>query len=167
MKNYKKGIIDQNALYMHHWKIFVCCHVILFQFHEKYFVLQTKEGYNSQCNQVITYGEHFSKTYGINRKSILNKSDFYLVVGGLPQVTMHDILEEYIAELQYIAEYIAELQYEIKEMLKNYIKIEHYLTLEVLNSRIAKYDFGYYNDMNRPSPITEQKLSSNDNNLKQ
>ena len=67
---------------------------------------------------------------------------------------MHDILE-------------GVLQYEIKEMLKNYIKVEHYLTLEVLNSRIAKYDFGYYNDKNRPSPITEQKLSSNDNNLKQ
>ena len=67
---------------------------------------------------------------------------------------MHDILE-------------GVLQYEIKEMLKNYIKVEHYLTLEVLNSRISKYDFGYYNDKNRPSPITEQKLSSNDKNLKQ
>ena len=52
---------------------------------------------------------------------------------------MHDILEGI-------------LQYEIKKMLKNYIKVEHYLTLEVLNSWIAKYDFGYYNDKNRPSP---------------
>ena len=116
---------------MDHWKIFIYCHVILFQFHEKDFVLRTKESYNSQCNQVITYGEHFSKTYGINRKSILNESDFYHVVGGLPPDIMHDILE-------------GVLQYKIKEMLKNYIKVENYLTLEVLNSRIAKYDFGYY-----------------------
>ena len=59
------------------------------------------------------------------------------------------------------------LQYETKEMLKHYIKVECHLTLEILNDRIAKYDFGYYNDQNRPSPITEAKFSSNDNSLKQ
>ena len=57
--------------------------------------------------------------------------NFIIVVGGLPPDIMHDILE-------------GVLQYKIKEMLKNYIKVENYLTLEVLNSRIAKYDFGYY-----------------------
>jgi hypothetical protein len=67
---------------------------------------------------------------------------------------MHDILE-------------GVLQYETKEMLKHYIKVEHHLTLEILNDRITKYDFGYYNDKNRPSPITEAKFSSNDNSLKQ
>ena len=67
---------------------------------------------------------------------------------------MHDILE-------------GVLQYETKEMLKNFIKVEHYLTLKILNDRIAKYDFGYYNDTNKPSPITEAKFSSNDNSLKQ
>ena len=67
---------------------------------------------------------------------------------------MHDILE-------------GVLQYETKEMLKHYIKVERHLTLEILNDQIAKYDFGYYNDKNRPSPITEAKFSSNDNSLKQ
>ncbi|XP_028418114.1 uncharacterized protein LOC114543241 [Dendronephthya gigantea] len=124
------------------------------KFHEKDFVLRTKEDYKDQINQVETYGEHFSKTYGLNRRSILNESDYYHVIGGLPPDIMHDILE-------------GVLQYETKEMLKHYIKVERYLTLEILNDRIAKYDFGYYNDSNRPSPITEQKLSSNDNNLKQ
>lgn len=67
---------------------------------------------------------------------------------------MHDILE-------------GVLQYETKELLKNYIKEERYITLETLNDQIAKYDFGYYNDTNKPSPITEEKLSSHDNSLKQ
>ena len=67
---------------------------------------------------------------------------------------MHDILE-------------GVLQYETKEILKYYIKVERLLKLEILNDRIAKYDFGYYNDKNRPSPINEAKFSSNDNSLKQ
>ncbi|CAB4030340.1 Hypothetical predicted protein, partial [Paramuricea clavata] len=124
------------------------------KFHEKEFVLRTKESYNIQADQVQKYGEHFSKTYGINRKSILTESNYYHVVDGLPPDIMHDILE-------------GVLQYETKEMLKNFIKVEHYLTLKILNDRIAKYDFGYYNDTNKPSPITEAKFSSNDNSLKQ
>jgi hypothetical protein len=67
---------------------------------------------------------------------------------------MHDILE-------------GVLQYEMKELLKYYIKVRYLFTLEELNNRIAGYDFGYYNDKNRPSPIAEQKLSSTDNSLRQ
>ena len=55
----------------------------------------------------------------------------------------------------------------MKEMLKSFIKVDHYFTLEALNGIMAKYDYGYYNDKNKPSAITEQKLASNDNNLKQ
>jgi hypothetical protein len=116
--------------------------------------LHTKDGYNNHCNLVLAHGEHFSKAYGINRRSVLNDSRYYHVVGGLPPDVMHDILE-------------GVLQYEVKEMLKNYIKVEHYFTLEVLNNHISRYDFGYYNDKNKPSPISEQKFSSNDNSLKQ
>ena len=70
------------------------------------------------------------------------------------RAAMHDILE-------------GVLQYEMKEMLKDFIKAESLFTLQDLNCRLAKFDFGYYNDANKPSPITEQKLSSNNNNLKQ
>ena len=76
------------------------------------------------------------------------------MVGGLPTNAMHDILE-------------GVLHYEMNEMLKDFIKTEGFLTLDELNSRISKFDFGYYNDKNKPSPITEQKLSSNHNSLKQ
>ena len=117
-------------------------------------MLRTRDGYEQCCDQVLAFGEHFSKTYGINRRSILNKSRFFHVVGGLPTDAMHDILE-------------GVLHYEMKEMLKDFVKMHRLFTLEELNTRIAKFDFGYYNDKNKPSPITEQKLSSNDNSLKQ
>ena len=117
-------------------------------------MLRTRESHEKQCGEVQAYGEHFSKTYGINRKSILNDSWFYHVVGGLPADIMHDILE-------------GVLQYEAKEMLKRFIHVNSFFTLEELNNRIAAYDFGYYNDKNRPSPIIESKLSSTDNSLKQ
>jgi hypothetical protein len=102
----------------------------------------------------LAYGEHFSKTFGVNRISILDDSRFFSVIGGLPTDAIHDILE-------------GVLHYEMKEMLKDFIKAESLFTLQDLNCRLAKFDFGYYNDANKPSPITEQKLSSNDNNLKQ
>ena len=67
---------------------------------------------------------------------------------------MHDILE-------------GVLQYEVKEMLKVFIKVERYFTLDNLNDRISKYDFGYYNDKNKPTLITEAKFASKDNSLRQ
>ena len=41
------------------------------------------------------------------------------------------------------------------------------LYLGNVKNHISRYDFGYYNDKNKPSPISEQKFSSNDNSLKQ
>ena len=67
---------------------------------------------------------------------------------------MHDILEGI-------------LQYECKEMLKEFIFKEKYFTLEQLNERITNFDYGYFNDKNKPSPIARQTLKSDNNNLKQ
>ena len=116
--------------------------------------MRTRESHNNQCEQVRQHGEHFSKTYGINRSSILSQSLYYDVVDGLPPDAMHDILEGI-------------LQYETKEMLKAFIKVDRYFTLEWLNNRISKFDFGYHNDKNKPSLISEAKFSSADNSLKQ
>jgi hypothetical protein len=67
---------------------------------------------------------------------------------------MHDILE-------------GVLQYEVKKMLKVFIKVERYFTLDILSDSISKYDFGYYNDKNKPTLITEAKFASKDNSLRQ
>jgi hypothetical protein len=53
----------------------------------------------------------------------------------LPDDAMHDVLE-------------GVLQYECKEMLKEFILKEKYLTLEQLNDRMTQFDYGYFNDKN-------------------
>ena len=59
------------------------------------------------------------------------------------------------------------LQYECKEMLKVFINEESYFRLDELNERIRDFDYGYYNDKNKPSPISVKTLNSNTNSLKQ
>lgn len=67
---------------------------------------------------------------------------------------MHDILE-------------GVLQYECKEMLKLLIKQEKIFTLEQLNNRIQLFDYGYMNDSDKPSPIQQRTLDSDNNSLKE
>ncbi|XP_044173356.1 uncharacterized protein LOC122957349 [Acropora millepora] len=122
-------------------------------FHEDFFVLRTKDSYNEQCER-LDWGEHFRKTYGLNKPSILNKSRFFHVVGGLPADAMHDVLE-------------GVLQYGVKESIKVYINEQKLFTLDELNKRIAECDYGYHNDANRPAQITQKKLASADNGLRQ
>ncbi|XP_044171934.1 uncharacterized protein LOC122956333 [Acropora millepora] len=122
-------------------------------FHEDFFVLRTKDSYNEQCER-LDWGEHFRKTYGLNKPSILNKSRFFHVVGGLPADAMHDVLE-------------GVLQYGVKELIKVYINEQKLFTLDALNKRIAECDYGYHNDANRPAQITQKKLASADNGLRQ
>ncbi len=115
--------------------------------------MRTRDGYNDQCNR-LDQGDHYKKTYGLNKFSLLNTSRYYQVIGGLPPDVMHDILE-------------GVLQYVIKELLKVYIFEKKLFRLDDLNGRIAAFDFGYHNDTNKPAPIQAQKLTTNDNSLKQ
>lgn len=64
------------------------------------------------------------------------------MIDGLPGDVMHDLLE-------------GVLQYECKEMLKTFINEEKYLTLDQLNERIKRFDFGYYNDKNFTADIKQ------------
>ena len=67
---------------------------------------------------------------------------------------MHDVLE-------------GGLQYEAKLMLTRFVCEEKYLTLNKLNYRIENFSFGYVDVKNRPTPITQKTLLSDDNSLKQ
>ena len=98
--------------------------------------------------------QDLSKTYGVCRRSILCNSRYYHVADGLPGNAMHDVLEEV-------------LQYKCKEILKEFIFKEKYFTLEQLNERMTYFDYGYFNDKNKPSPISRQTLKSDNNNFKQ
>ncbi|XP_028416232.1 uncharacterized protein LOC114540154 [Dendronephthya gigantea] len=122
-------------------------------FHEADFTLRTRDGYEIHCRR-LQQSEHFSVTFGLNRRSELNNSRFYHVVGGLPADAMHDVLE-------------GTLQYHTKEILKYFILEKKAFSLDELNKRITSFDYGYHNDSNKPAPILRTKLTSDDNSLKQ
>lgn len=112
---------------------------------------QELHGHDRQCELVCR----------VCRKTILNKSRYYHVVDGLPGDAMHDVLE-------------GVLQYKVKEMLKVFIwelKVfiweQKYFSLKELNVRIKNFDYGYYNDNNKPSTIAQQTLKGDKNNVKQ
>lgn len=84
----------------------------------------------------------------------MNKSRFFHVVGGLPADAMHDVLE-------------GVLQYGVKELIKVYINEQKLFTLDELNKRIAECYYGYHKDANKPAQITQKKLASADNGLRQ
>lgn len=97
---------------------------------------------------------HYSKTYGINSRSVLNKSRYYHVVGGLPPDAMHDILE-------------GVLHYSVKETLKVMIFEKQFITIDELNKRISSFDYGYQNDSNKPAAIQRSRLLTDDHTIKQ
>ena len=52
-------------------------------------------------------------------------------------------------------------------MLKVFIWEQKYFSLEELNMRIKNFDYGYYNDNNKPSTIAQQTLKGDKNSVKQ
>jgi hypothetical protein len=123
------------------------------QFREILFHLRTKVGHDYQCD-IVEREPGSGIIYGINRRSSLCNSRYFHVIGGLPADSMHDILE-------------GVLQYECKEMLKIFINEDSYFTRKELNDRIKDFDYGYYNDKNRPSQISSLTLNNNSNSVKQ
>ena len=96
-----------------------------------------------------------SKEFGINRNSILNSLAYFNVCDGslLPDV-MHDLLE-------------GVLQYEVKLMLHLMIQLQHYFSLNELNTRLQHLELGYMESNNRPTLLSTKTLNSEGNSLKQ
>ena len=67
---------------------------------------------------------------------------------------MHDVLE-------------GVLPYEAKIVLQKFIQEDRYFQLDDLNHMIENFELGYAESANRPTPISYQTLTCNDNSLKQ
>jgi hypothetical protein len=117
------------------------------------FTLRTTQSYDNQCEEVDD-DPSLSSNYGVNFASALCNSRYFHVIGGLPGDAMHDVLE-------------GVLQYECKEVIKYFIREEKYFSLEFLNSSLQNFDYGYQNDKNKPSPISETTINSDSNTLHQ
>lgn len=98
-------------------------------------------------------GNHYSKTYGINRKSALLDIKYFSIFDfGLPHDAMHDILEG-IAPL------------EIKKLLHYHITVKRSFTLAEYNDRLINFNYGY-SVQDKPVPILSRILKSPDQSLK-
>lgn len=76
------------------------------------------------------------------------------MVDGLDLDIMHDQLE-------------GVLPLEIKLLLQEYISVEKYLSLDILNRRIADFGYPLIDVSNKPSALKQQALSSDSATLSQ
>ena len=87
---------------------------------------------------------HYSKTYGINQRSVLMDVNFFsMFENGLPHDLMHDLLEGLVP-------------FEIKHLLLYYIST-HAFTLQEYNEKLLNFNFGY-SEKDKPLPILSTTL---------
>ena len=123
------------------------------QFTQDQYQLRTRASHSRHC-QLVQNDQALSSTYGVKRSSILNQSRYFHVVDGLDLDVMHDQLE-------------GVLPLEIKLLLKKFITVDKYFTLDVLNERTADFSYPLVDASNKPSPIKQQLLCSDSASLSQ
>ena len=122
-------------------------------FDEAKFTLRDMDSYNEQCTTLedVTMARervHWSKHFGVNRRSILNKIPMFPVTQNLIQDVMHVLLEG-------VFPFVGAL------MLKKYIFEKKYFTLEKLNTSVQNFNFSYLDKKNCPPKIEKQHLTVN------
>ena len=115
--------------------------------------MRTRAGHDRQC-QLVQTDPTLASTYGVKRASILNQSQYFHVVDGLDLDVMHDQLE-------------GVLPLEIKLLLKRFVREERYFTLDTLNERIERFDYGPPDISNKPSLIKQQALTNDSASMSQ
>jgi len=87
---------------------------------------------------------HYSKTYGINQRSVLMDVNYFSIFeGGLPHDLMHDLLEGLVP-------------LEIKHLLSYYVS-SGTIALQEFNDRLIKFNYGY-SEKDKPNPILSTTL---------
>lgn len=101
--------------------------------------MRTRGGYNQQA-AFVANDPASASVYGVKKQSILNRSNFFHVVDGLPSDIMHDMLEGVIP-------------LHVKVMLRKFVVAEKLFSLDELNKRLLGFPFGDSDSRNRPSSI--------------
>ena len=92
-------------------------------------------------------GNEMSVLSGVNRKTILESLPHFSVVTSMPHDIMHDLLEGVLA-------------YEIKALLL-YCIDRKYFSLSLLNERMKRFDYGYSENLNKPTVLLSKCRSEN------
>lgn len=98
--------------------------------------------------------DHFTITlllhnYGVTENSVLNSSRYFHVVDGLAPDIMHDILE-------------GTAQTTLRCLIRHLVYDEKLFSLSTLNKRISSFNYGFTEQKNKPSEISQFSLQSSD-----
>ena len=125
-------------------------------FTEDEFDLRNKELHEYHLNQLKEHAslrEHYSKEYGVIKRSVLLDAPYFDVTRQLPQDIMHVILEGALSRtLYYVIHWF----------------LDHSLfTLQDLNNFVQNFNYGYSELKDKPVNITADDLTSPSKNLGQ
>ena len=122
-------------------------------FLESEYELRTPLNHHIQLQSLTPSHSVNSTEYGINRRSILDDIPHFSVVGNLSHDIMHDIFEGLV-------------QCELKLLLAYLVSVKHF-TIDVLNDRLRRFDFGYSELSDKPSELDEKVIKSADQKIRQ
>ena len=101
----------------------------------------------NETNYDMLLSEKNVSISGIKEHCVFNKIDNFHVVKNLTVDIQHDFLEGI-------------LRYDIAVVLSHLIFVAKYLTLDEINLRLAGYQYGVDDNVNKPPPITEKHLKN-------
>lgn len=116
--------------------------------HEEDCVLRTEarlEGQYERMENNPALAKHYSVNYGLDRRSILSKFPGFKITEQLPQDLMHILLE-------------GAIPYVVKCMLQYYIA-NGLITVDLINSRLMEFQYGYSQVKDKPEPINPDSLT--------
>lgn len=126
------------------------------KFVEEDFMLRSKELHEYHLQQLEEnegLRNHFSKEYGVNKKTILLNAPYFDVTEQLPQDVMHIVLEGGLQRTLYFV---------LIHFLENNI-----FSLEDLNAFIVNFNYGYSELKDKPVVISQEDLQEPAKNLGQ
>jgi len=106
--------------------------------------LRTREQYLQQL-KCLQDGTLTTKDCGIKRSCLLNNLQYFHITDNVAVDVMHDLLEGIVP-------------FELKLILFSFIFDRKYFSLELLNARIACFDYGYIDRKNKPTALSEMEL---------
>lgn len=126
------------------------------KFVEEDFMLRSKELHEYHLQQLEEnegLRNHFSKEYGVNKKSILLNAPYFDVTEQLPQDVMHIVLEGGLQRTLYF-------------VLIHFLE-SNIFSLEDLNAFIVNFNYGYSELKDKPVVISQEDLQEPAKNLGQ
>ena len=106
--------------------------------------LRDRDQYSKQLKQVPE-GTLTTRDCGIKGSCMLNSLQYFHAVENVTVDIMHDILE-------------GVAPYELKLILSSFVFDKKYFSLELLNARIASFDYGCNDRRNKPTALTAAEL---------